>query len=137
MKKTRLNRKSKSEIRKIQDKLWSLCRELTFKKYGNVCWTCDAKNLEGRNRQCGHMWAKASLGAYLKYDLRILRPQCNVCNGYYGGMGADFYAKVLKEIGQGGMRKLEMDRNVLVRAKEHYLMLIDKYEKLLNENNSR
>ncbi len=134
MKKTPLKRKSKSEIRKIQDKLWQLCRELTFEKYGDTCYTCNATGLKKQNRQCGHMWAKASLGAYLKYDLRVLRPQCYRCNINFGGNGAVFYKKVLEEIGEEEMQKLEQDRNKIVNAKDHYLKLIEEYESTINSN---
>lgn len=77
------------------------------------------------------MWAKASLGANLKYDLRILRPQCFACNIHRGGMGADFYSRMLKEIGPEAMEKLEADRRVIVNAYDHYVNLINEYESLL------
>lgn len=131
MKKKPLKRKSKSLIRKTQDELWQLCRTLTFSKYGNTCWTCGAKGLEKNNLQCGHMWAKASLGAYLKYDLRVLRPQCMRCNQFMGGMGADFYKKTLAEIGEEQMKILEEDRLKSVKAIDHYIFLIDKYKTMI------
>lgn len=76
------------------------------------------------------MWPKASLGAILKYDLRILRPQCYHCNINLGGNGAVFYAKMLAEIGPEKMMQLESDRNVTVKAYDHYLKLLEEYKKL-------
>lgn len=76
------------------------------------------------------MWPKASLGAYLKYDLRLLRPQCYLCNIHHGGQGAMFYARMLKEIGPQEMAKLQADRRVSVKALPHYLELIEKYKQL-------
>lgn len=75
------------------------------------------------------MWAKASVGAYLKYDLRILRPQCARCNLWMNGMGADFYKRMLAEIGPVEMAKLEKDRQVRVNAMEHYKKILESYEK--------
>ena len=73
------------------------------------------------------MWAKASLGAYLKYDLRVLRPQCFRCNMRLGGMGAEFYRRMLDEIGKEAMDKLEKDRQVRVNAYDHYVKILAEY----------
>lgn len=74
------------------------------------------------------MWPKGSLGGYMKYDLRILRPQCSDCNIWKGGQGALFYAKMLKENGKRYMSKLEKDKQVEVRAYEHYEKLLAEYK---------
>lgn len=63
------------------------------------------------------MWPKGSLGHSLKYDLRILRPQCYHCNINLGGMGAVFYAKMLKENGKKHMSDLEKERVLDRQAK--------------------
>ena len=131
MKRSPIRKKGKQKISVIQRRLWLLCKEITRKRYGNTCYTCEASALIGSNWQTGHMWAKASVGAYLKYDLRILRPQCAVCNLFQGGRGADFYRKMLQEIGQSAMDALEKDRQVTVNAMEHYLRLIEEYKSLL------
>lgn len=130
MKKTRLRKKSKLPISRLQRQIWELCKQIIRKKYPHQCYTCGASNLSGSNLQTGHMWAKASLGAFLKYDLRVLRPQCARCNLFLGGMGATFYARMLKEIGPEEMAKLEKDRQVTVRAYDFYVELLEKYRKL-------
>lgn len=107
--KKKLKKKSKQTISKIQRDIWALLRLKVFEKNGTDCYTCPAKNLKGINLQCGHLWAKASLGAYLKYDERVLKPQCMRCNIHLGGMGAVFYARLLAEIGSVAMEKLEAD----------------------------
>lgn len=78
------------------------------------------------------MWPKASLGAYLKYDLRILRPQCYNCNINLGGMGAIFYQKMTDEKGDQYMNQLHKDRQIEVRAYDHYYTLFIKYKNILN-----
>jgi len=120
MKRTKIRRKSKSKIKKLQDKLWNECKRITRERYGNTCYTCGATGLEGSNRQTGHMWAKASLSTHLKYDLRVLRIQCMRCNCHMGGMGADFYRNMVQEIGQEEMDKLEKERNILIKADEQW-----------------
>lgn len=140
MKRCKLRKLGRQKISIVQRKLWKLCKEITRKKYGNTCYTCHQMGLSGVNWHTGHLWAKASLGAYLKYDLRVLRPQCYNCNINRGGMGADFYQRMLIEIGEEKMAQLQRDRQVIVNAMDHYQKLISEYEKILQqyeENNKR
>jgi hypothetical protein len=132
MKRTPLRKKGKQKISIIQRKLWNLCKLIIRKKYGNVCYTCGALGLSGSNWHTGHLIAKAALGAYLKYDLRVLRPQCYNCNINQGGRGSDFYTRMLSEIGEEKMAQLQKDRQVTVNAMNHYLKLIKEYTDLLN-----
>lgn len=83
----------------------------------------------GSNWHAGHLYPKASLGAYLKYDLRVIRSQCYHCNINLGGNGAVFYQKMLKENGQEFMDQLEKDKRVLVKAYDHYVLLLEEYKK--------
>lgn len=76
------------------------------------------------------MWPKGSLGASLKYDIRILRPQCYNCNMNLGGMGAIFRKRMEREEGKSYMQKLDLD---LVEDKKSKLKAIDHYQKLLEE----
>jgi hypothetical protein len=112
--------------------LWEIIKQIVRLKYPPICYTCGRGNLSGANWQTGHMWPKASLGAFLKYDLRILRPQDYYCNINLGGNGAVFYSKMLKEIGQEAMEQLEKDRQVSVKAYDHYVQLTEEYTKILN-----
>lgn len=128
-----MRKKSKSEIRKVQDQLWEESRQVALKIFANKdgtvdCYTCNAKDLQGSNRQLGHMWAKASLSAILKYDLRILRWQCSRCNIWFGGQGAVFYEKMLKEIGEERMKILrDLKYNPpMVNALDYYKLQLEK-----------
>lgn len=100
--------------------------------YKKDCYTCPQKNLEGANCQLGHMWAKGSLHAHLKYDMRVLRWQCYRCNIHLGGMGADFYKRMVSEIGYSEMQKLEKERQILGKAYDVYTSLIARYEHALS-----
>lgn len=129
MKKTLLRKVSKSSITKIQKALWQECRRIVAEQFGTNCYTCSAKNLVGSNCQLGHVpWPKASLGAYLKYDLRVLRYQCMACNIWKGGMGAEAYKKMVKEEGKIYMDELEKDRQVTVKASDFYSKLLEEYK---------
>lgn len=128
MKRGRLKKQSKQPISKIQRKIWDHCKRIIRTKYGNVCYTCGAKNLEGSNWHTGHLLAKASLGAYLKYDLRVLRPQCYKCNIHHGGNGAIFIENMRKAEGNEYVNQILLDRTKSVKAYDFYLELLKQYE---------
>lgn len=132
LKKSTLKKVSKQPISKIQKKLWELCRQLIKIQYGSTCYTCGKKRLIKHNRHTGHFIPKAACGAYLKYDLRNLRPQCYNCNINLGGNGAEFYKRLVQKEGQEYVDKLFEDKNITVKAYDHYLMLIDKYTEMLS-----
>ena len=44
----------KCKISTLKNKLWKLVRQYIRKKYGNTCYTCGRKNLEGSNWHTGH-----------------------------------------------------------------------------------
>lgn len=68
--------------------------------------------------------------ASLKYDLRLLRPQCYHCNINLGGNGAVFYAKMLMENGKEYMDTLEKDKRKLVKAYDCYVQLLEEYRQM-------
>lgn len=132
-----LRKASKAPISRIQRELWELCKQITRLRHGNVCYTCGAAGLAGSDWQTGHMWPKASLGASLKYDLRILRPQCSICNRWRDGEGAVYYARMARDMGAEWMAALEADKvedkKGRVNAYDHYVRLIGEYKVILAE----
>lgn len=123
-----MRKQSKQPISLIQRKIWAECKRIVREQFVNTCYTCGARNLEGRNFHTGHLWAKASLGAYLKYDLRVLRPQCYKCNIHHGGAGAEFYKNMLRIEGKNYMDRLEEDKKKSVKAYDFYLNLLEEYK---------
>lgn len=131
MKRTKLRKKSKSSVSKIQRDIWELCKQIVRKQFGNECYTCGAKGLVGSNWHTGHLIPKASCGAYLKYDLRILRPQCYHCNINLGGNGAEFYRKMILREGATYVDRLIQDKQISVKAYPHYVKLLAEYQLLV------
>lgn len=130
MKRTPLKKKSPQKISVIQRKIWDECKRIIRARYPDVCYTCGASNLRFKpsNWQTGHMLAKASLGAYLKYDLRVLRPQCYLCNIRHGGRGADFIENMRKIEGNEYVDQILKDRQITVKAIDHYLKILEEYK---------
>lgn len=125
-----MKQKSKQKISVIQRKIWDECKRIIREKYGNKCYTCGRTGLHGSNWHTGHMLAKASVGAFLKYDLRLLRPQCYNCNINLGGMGALFIENMRKIEGKKYVDQILKDRQVTVNAYDHYVKLLEEYKKL-------
>lgn len=124
-----MKKQSKQPISKIQRQIWEECRRLKNRPIVD-CYTCGAKDLQGSNRQLGHMWSKATLSALLKYELDILEWQCTRCNIWGGGMGADFYKRKLKELGKKRITELEHMRNKTIKAYDFYVELLAKYKSM-------
>lgn len=131
MKRTPLRKKSKQRISVLQRKLWEYCKEIIRKKYGPTCYVCDRGPLEGSNWHTAHLIPKAACGASLKYDLRNLRPSCYNCNINLGGNGAEFLRKMIIREGQAYVDGIYEDRNKVIKAYDHYEMLLTKYELML------
>lgn len=125
-----MRKKSKQSISLIQRKIWEHCKRIIRVKYKNVCYTCGRAGLEGSNWHTGHLLAKASLGAYLKYDLRVLRPQCYNCNINLGGNGAIFIENMRAIEGNEYVDKILSDRKETVKAIDHYLKVLEEYKNL-------
>lgn len=120
----------------MQRQIWELRKKEIYErdknKDGSIdCYTCPAQNLIGANRQLGHgPWPKAALGAFLKYDPRVLKFQCFRCNIHMGGMGAEFYKRLKEELGDEAFAQLEQDRNKSVKAYDFYTQLLAAYSLL-------
>lgn len=125
-----MRKKSKQSISLIQRKIWEECKRIIRSKYKNVCYTCGRVGLEGSNWHTGHLLAKASLGAYLKYDLRLLRPQCYNCNINLGGNGAIFIENMRAIEGNEYVDKILADRKETVKAIDHYLNVLEEYKSI-------
>lgn len=124
-------RRKRGELVKLQDKIWILCKNIIRLRYKHVCYTCGSKNLKGINLQTGHMISKKGLDPYMKYDLRILRPQCSSCNMRREGMGATYYRNMLAIEGQDYVDGIFKDLKVKVKPKPHYQKLLIEYKEIL------
>lgn len=91
-------RRSRSELAKLKDRLWELCKQITRKQYGNKCYTCPATDLVGSNWHTGHFITDSTCSTELSYDLANLRPQCYSCNIHKSGNTLVFRRRLMQEI---------------------------------------
>lgn len=134
MKKTPLKRKSKTLEAKLKDDLWKVTREIIFKRHGNTCFTCGKTDLSGSNRHCGHFIPDAAGGAFLRYNLQNLRPQCYHCNINLGGNGSEFYRRLVEAEGQLYVDNLfQLKNTMIIKADKIWLgSMINLYNGILS-----
>src|ERR1035437_10348204 len=111
----------KSPLQKSKLRLWELCKEITRKRYINPngtwnCYTCGRLIDLPSKAQTGHLIPSGSCGAYLRHDLRNLRIQDYYCNITLGGNGAEFYRKMVDEVGLKVVGELFRDKNKIIKA---------------------
>lgn len=125
-----MKKQSKQKISVIQRKIWEHCKRIIRARYPNTCYTCGRTGLEGSNWHTGHMFSKATLSAFLKYDLRVLRPQCYFCNVNCGGRGAEFIENMRRIEGNEYVDKIILDKQKTVKAYDFYVDLLTEYENI-------
>lgn len=123
----------KKSISKLKKELWQLCREMSDKMYPNArCYTCGAR-ISGSNKQLGHFIPSSVCGCYLRYNLRNLRWQCMRCNQFAGGNGAEFYKRMVKEVGQKAVDDIFKDKQKIIKCDEAFIeKKIREYKELLS-----
>lgn len=120
-------KRKKNPNKALKTKLWELCKNLIRAKYGNVCYTCDQPGLSASNWHTGHLIPRSVCGAYLKYDLRNLRPQCYNCNINRGGNGAEFYRRMVEREGQAYVDRIYLDKKIICNERDRVIQLIEEY----------
>ena len=129
-------RKKKTDLRKIKDVLWELCKTITRARHGNRCYTCRFTPLEGSNWHTGHFIPSSTSSVELRYDLDNLRPQCRNCNFWKSGDWPAFEAQLKKDCGEEYVQALK-DRNQKTKGLQYdilwYKDKVAEYELLANE----
>jgi hypothetical protein len=135
MKKSRLNKKSKTPIAKAKEKLWKSLKAVINIRDGDICISCGATGLTGANKHGGHFIPSSSCGGFLRYDLRNVFNQCATCNLFRNGAGAEYTIELQKRFGTEFVEKILKDKNVTIKLDIQYVQaMTDYYESLLTLN---
>jgi len=95
------------------------------------CFTCD-KVYHYKKIQNGHFYSRGILS--LRWDEQNSRPQCYGCNIAQKGNYIEYYKRLEKEIGKGGMDYLEYKRHQIKKmGKLDYQIYIDTYTQKVAE----
>lgn len=126
-------KKPLKKLSKLKKELWdlfSLHQKIVHSEDGESCncYTCDAPLVIGTsNCQGGHNLSKAG-NPNIWFDERCVRPQCNKCNSYYGGMHYEFNERLKQEIGIESWQEMYDNRKLVVkRSRDWYLEKIEYY----------
>lgn len=124
-------RKKKTDLAKLKEQLWKLCREIQIKRYGSDCYTCPSKNLEGSSRHLGHFIPSSICSTSMRYDLDNLRVQCYSCNIHKSGNWPVYERNLIRD----GIDVQELkDRNEKTKGEMYredwYVEKIENYQRL-------
>jgi 5-methylcytosine-specific restriction endonuclease McrA len=78
--KAKPSKRKKTNLKKLKEKLWKLCREIQIRRHGRTCYCCGATDLQGSNCHLGHFIPSSVCSTEMRYDLDNLRPSCYRCN---------------------------------------------------------
>jgi len=98
--KTKLKKKSITEAAKLKRELMMITKKIIKARDGNVCVTCGAVDLVGRNWHAGHFIRDSTGGVELRYHLDNLHSQCFRCNMILDGNEAEYYIYMVGRYGQ-------------------------------------
>lgn len=130
--------RSKNQTKKLKAKLWELCKQIIRKRYQTKegtwhCFTCDRLIDIPAKAQTGHGIPSSTGGILLRYHLDNLRIQDYFCNINLGGNGAEFYRRLIVEIGQEKVDELYKLKQQTQKADSLWLeSKIAEYEELLS-----
>ena len=111
----------------LKKQLWaifSLHQKLVHSLDGEHCncYTCDSLLKIGTSDcQGGHNFSKAAC-PNIYFDERCVRPQCNRCNSYYGGMHYEFNERLKQEIGMESWQEMYANRKLVVKKNRFWYL---------------
>lgn len=109
MTKRKVTVKALPKVKDLEKKVWELCKQITRKRYGYTCYTCGKDNLTSFQCHTGHFRKKSLMPMQMKYDLRILRPQCAGCNLFQDGNEAAYATQLIRDHGAEYVLKIDDD----------------------------
>lgn len=118
-------KKKPKTVAALKRELWpifSLHQKLVYSDDGEHCncYTCDARLKIGTSDcQGGHNFSKAAC-PNIHWDERCVRPQCNKCNSYYGGMHYEFNERLKQEIGMESWQEMYDNRKQVNKHSRHW-----------------
>lgn len=130
------------KIKTLEGRLWKLCKEIIRAKYSHKCISCQTE-VEGRSLHTGHMFRKRFLPIQMKYDLRILFPQCSYCNlrlhgnleWYFPNVitmyGFDYVCGITKDIRYWEKHPMNtaQTRQFLLDLEQQYVNILSSYQR--------
>jgi hypothetical protein len=96
--KARPRRERRTTVGALKRQLWKLFAVYIKARDGNVCFTCDARDLEGGNWHAGHGIRQGGHAA-VQYDPKNVHSQCGRCNIWLAGNTSEYMARLIERYG--------------------------------------
>lgn len=112
MKRSRPRRQRKSRLAALKRELWDLLSAYVKERDGNVCFSCGAAGLEGKNWHAGHLF-NAGSASRIRYDPLNVHSQCFRCNISLRSNAAPFAARFLKVYGLAQFERLDQRSRII------------------------
>ena len=123
-----MKKESNTALKKKLDSIFSL---YIRHRDNGVCYTCGIQKMPSE-MQAGHYVSRACLP--LRWDEDNVKCQCPGCNIYKHGDIITYREKLVKELGEEAVERLELRRHETVKlTSEWYHDMIDHYRELLKE----
>lgn len=116
----------------IKGKAWEAVKAWCRRTYKH-CYTCPARDLQGRNADTGHYQPVALVGSnnHLAWDSDFIRLQCSHCNGAGQGQQVIFRKNLVKEHGEEAVAAFDAQvRGKVVNPVKDWQAIIDHYKSL-------
>lgn len=129
--------KTSKSTKSLKAKVWEECKRITRLRYVRPdgmwnCYTCDRLIDEPAKAHTGHFIPSGNCGGFLRYNLDNLRIQDYFCNVNLGGNGAEYYKRMVEEVGQKSVDQIFRDKNKLIKLDCVYLQnLVDEYGSII------
>ena len=91
-------RERRTTVAGLKRQVWGLFSGYVKARDGNVCFTCGARDLEGRNWHAGHGIRQGG-HASVMYDPKNCHSQCGACNIWRAGNTAEYIAQIIDGYG--------------------------------------
>lgn len=92
----------------LKGKAWEAVRQYVKSKEKD-CYTCNAKDLQGINAQCGHFLPVGYVGSNntLSWEKIQIHLQCGRCNGVGQGQSVAYRRHLVSDYGEKAVQDLE------------------------------
>lgn len=115
--KVRARKQRKTTVGALKRKLWKLFSAYVKARDGNVCFTCDAKDLAGINWHAGHCIRQGG-HASVEYDPKNVHSQCGRCNIWQRGNVAEYVMRIVDRYGFSEWTRLILRSRMTMSWKE-------------------
>lgn len=124
----KLNRKSKTPMAKLEDKLWILFSLYIRRRDGWRCITCGKVPENRQQLHAGHWISRRSKS--VKFDPHNVHGQCASCNMFLKGNVAVYSAEIIKKYGIEEFYRILGDARFIKQwTEKEFLILIEVLQK--------